>query len=157
VRKSRGFGSWTAVIAFAVGCSRAPTSARTVEAPGPASTAVTVTAAGRFRFAPAADARAILGKRDGFVAALGPVDRSLRLASRAPVDEASYLAFTAKQAMDFTEPEEDRLRGALRRLDERMRARSLDIAEFAPPEIPLVKTTGKEEFGLPAAVSVSEE
>jgi hypothetical protein len=149
VRKGRGAGSWMAVIAFAGGCARASTQAHPVEATGPPSTAVTVTAAGRFRFALAADARAILGTRDGFVASLGPVDRSLRLAARAPVDEASYLAFTATQAMDFIESEEDRLRRALRRLDERMRARSLDVAEFAPPEIPLVKTTGKEEFSLP--------
>jgi hypothetical protein len=107
------------------------------------------TAIAPFRFARAADARAVLGARDAFVASLGPLDRALRLASTTPIDEATYLAFAAKQALDWTPVEEDRLRRAVLRVDARAKKRGVTIAPFAPPEIALVTTTGSEEFGLP--------
>jgi hypothetical protein len=148
VRRHRGLGGWISIFVFAVACSRTSTPARSVAAIG-ATPRANATVGGRFRFASAADARALLAARDGFVSSLGPVDRALRLASSAPVDETTHLAFASKQAMDFDAQDEDRLRRALRRLDERMQARSVDVTALAPHEIALVKTTGKEEFDLP--------
>jgi hypothetical protein len=104
---------------------------------------------GRFRVVAASEGATILGKRDAFVAAMGPLDRRLRLKSESTVTEKSYLIFAASEVAVWSPDEEAMLRRTVAALDAQVKARGLDLRRFAPPEVQLVKTTGAEEFGFP--------
>lgn len=92
-------------------------------------------------FASAADARSELGKRDQFVERMSPFDRSSRLRTDQPVDEATYLAFAAAQALEWSPEEQARVTAAL----EAVKAGLLSFQLKFPAQIQLIKTTGLEE------------
>jgi hypothetical protein len=95
------------------------------------------------RLADAADGAALLGRRDSFVAALSPFDRAARLKSDRPVDEAAFLRFVAAQAQPFSDGERQRLTSLVRALDQKLVR--LDRTLPLPPEILILKTSGREE------------
>jgi hypothetical protein len=93
--------------------------------------------------ADAGEAAALLGRRDGFVAALSPFDRAARLKTERAVSEAEYLRFVAAQTLPFSDDERRRLVAAWAAIDERLK--QLDLALPLPPQISIIKTTGREE------------
>ena len=94
-------------------------------------------------FAPAPQARQLLSTRDDFVASLSPFDRSARLKSDRPVDEATYLTFAGDQALDWPADEQASLTAAFDKVKERLIALELNL----PEQIWLIKSTGLEEGG----------
>ncbi len=108
-------------------------SAQTVE-PGPNATA---------KFASLEEARGILGARDEFIKAMGPLDRSARMKTGQEVPEDRFLAFVARQAEGWTEDEKKRVSGLVESLEPALGA--LKGGLF--PAVTLVKTTGDEEGG----------
>lgn len=92
-------------------------------------------------FASAATARMELSTRDAFVSRMSPFDRSARLKTDQPVDEATYLAFAGKQALEWSEEERQRVTSALNAIKEKL----LSLNVSFPEQIRLIKTTGQEE------------
>lgn len=92
-------------------------------------------------FASAAAARAELSMRDEFVQRMSPFDRSARLKTDKPVDEATYLAFAGDQALEWSDDEQARVAAALEALKEKLLALEVNF----PKQIRLIKTTGLEE------------
>ncbi len=114
---------------------------------GPSSRAVAIDevieigAGANVEFASAADCARFLASRDVFVQAMSPFDRSARLKTDRGVTEAEYLAFIARQAMEWTEREKVTLRTILRSFHARTAGFDLRL----PSTIALLKTTGLEE------------
>lgn len=94
-----------------------------------------------FVFASVDEARAVLGKRDEFVAQLSAFDRAARMKSATPVREADFLAFAGRSAVAWDPQHKARVEAALAALKPRL-AR-LDVA--LPEPVLLVATTGQEE------------
>jgi len=92
-------------------------------------------------FASAAESARLLSVRDAFVAAMSPFDRSARLKSDEEVTEAEYLAFVARQTLEWTEPEV----AALAAMLERFRKATAELNLRLPPVVLFIKTTGLEE------------
>jgi hypothetical protein len=128
---SRAIGA--AVLTLAAVASRAPA------ADGDA--AVAVGPSSRARFATAGEAAAVLTRRDGFVSAMSPFDRSARLEAAREVPEKEYLAFVAKEVREWSAAERDTLRPILDQFRERTSKWELDL----PAEVLFLKTTGREE------------
>jgi hypothetical protein len=102
---------------------------------------VTVRPGTRAVLATAEEGARLLSQRDAFVAAMSPFDRSARLQVGREVPEPEYLSFVAKQTLDWSASERDRL-GAILEWFARDTARwSLPL----PPVVTFVKTTGLEE------------
>jgi hypothetical protein len=95
------------------------------------------------RFAGAAEASGVLTKKDAFLSAMTPIDRSARLQVARSVSEQEYLRFVSNQTLDWTPAEHERLRGYLAEF----RARTAPWNLALPPEVTFVKTTGREEGG----------
>jgi hypothetical protein len=93
------------------------------------------------RFATITEARAILGARDRFVAALSRFDRQSRVASAADVPEDEFLRFTASQAVEWNPEQIALVTGAIDRLRQKLAPYTLPL----PPTLVLVQTTGREE------------
>lgn len=96
----------------------------------------------RFVFRPADQSRSILATPDQFTRRLSPFDRSARLKSDRPVDQATYLKFAAAQALDWTSEEQSALAAALEKVKDKLLTLQL---RSLPPQIDLIKTTGAEE------------
>ena len=93
------------------------------------------------RLASASEGRAILAAADDFTRALGSFDRSFRMRTSAPVDDAALRHFLGEQAVDFTSEEEAVWNEAIAAL-----ARGVQgMGSVLPPEVLVVKTTGREE------------
>jgi hypothetical protein len=118
-------------VAIAAGALQAPIASDSV-ALGPGS---------RARFANAAEASSVLAKRDAFVAAMSPFDRSARLQVGREVPEAEYLAFVSKETRDWSAADRDPLRPILDDFREKTAAWKVDL----PAEVLFLKTTGREE------------
>ncbi|HEX4440461.1 MAG TPA: hypothetical protein VH854_10355 [Thermoanaerobaculia bacterium] len=102
---------------------------------------VAIGASSHVRFAPAAEAASVLTKRDAFLSAMSPFDRSARLQVGREVPEAEYLAFVAGEARDWTPAELELLRPML----EAFRAKTAKWKMDLPAEVLFLKTTGREE------------
>jgi hypothetical protein len=95
----------------------------------------------RVRLASASEGRALLAASDGFTRALGSFDRSFRMRTSAPVDDAALRRFLGEQAIDFTREEAAVWDEAIATL-----ARGVQgMGSVLPPEVLVVKTTGREE------------
>ncbi|MGN6546783.1 MAG: hypothetical protein ACTHK7_17135 [Aureliella sp.] len=92
-------------------------------------------------FSSAADARAELSTRDAFVSRMSPFDRSARLKTDKPVDEATYLEFAGNQALEWSSQDQKRITAAIKALN----AKLLPLHLNFPAEIRFIKTTGLEE------------
>lgn len=93
------------------------------------------------RIASASEGRAVLAAEDAFTRALGSFDRSFRMRTTEPVDDADLRHYLGEQAVDFTAEEAAAWEEAIATL-----ARGAQgIGAFLPPEVLVVKTTGREE------------
>lgn len=107
----------------------------------PSADSVPIGSASRARFAAAAEAASVLTKRDGFVSAMSPFDRSARMQVARQVPEAEYLAFVGKETRDWSAADLDRLRPIL----DDFRAKTAPWNMDLPAEVLFLKTTGREE------------
>lgn len=96
-----------------------------------------------FSFATAAEAAEMLGRRDEFVRALSPFDRSARLKSARNVSEEEYLAFVRRQSLDWTAGEIARVSTVLTSAGRKLAA----FRPFVDTKFVFVKTSGLEEGG----------
>jgi hypothetical protein len=103
----------------------------------------------RMRAGTADEARAVLGRADGFTERMSPADRSFRLKQPLPVTEAALLGFAAAQARSFTPAELVRLDRARAIIEAGLARRGLALEPFLPAEVLILKSTGDEEFGMP--------
>ncbi len=92
-------------------------------------------------FASAAEGGRLLSARDVFVAAMSPFDRAARLKTDRDVAETEYLAFVARQTLEWTDAEV----AALASILGRFRHATADLDLRLPPVVLFVKTTGLEE------------
>ena len=93
------------------------------------------------RLASASEGRAVLEAEDDFTRGLGSFDRSFRMRTSAPVDDAALRTFLGEQAVDFTAEEAATWEEAIAVV-----ARGLQgMGSVLPPEVLVVKTTGREE------------
>ena len=97
--------------------------------------------ASRAVLATAEEGARLLSQRDPFVAAMSPFDRSARLQVDREVSEPEYLSFVARQTLDWSASERDRLRSILEWFTRDTAKWSLPL----PPVVTFVKTTGLEE------------
>jgi hypothetical protein len=93
------------------------------------------------RLASASEGRAILAAEDDFTRALGGFDRSFRMRTSGPVDDADLRRFLGEQALDFTVEEQSAWEEAIAAVARGARG----IGAVLPPEVLVVKTTGREE------------
>jgi hypothetical protein len=129
-----------ALLASACGAPAPPaSSARAAAAAQPAGRTIRGTT---FRFASAAEGRALLESADEFTRALSAFDRSLRLKRREAISDAEYRRFAGEQARDFTVEETNAWASAVEEVGRA--TEGLDIG--LPPRVLLVKTTGREEL-----------
>src|SRR4051812_41917197 len=99
------------------------------------------------RLASASEGRAILAAEDDFTRALGGFDRSFRMRTSAPVDDADLRRFLGEQAVDFTAEEEATWEEAIATVARGARGigGAPGIGGVLPREVLVVKTTGREE------------
>ncbi|OGQ14848.1 MAG: hypothetical protein A2138_21240 [Deltaproteobacteria bacterium RBG_16_71_12] len=95
------------------------------------------------RFASAAEGRALLGAPDGFTLALSAFDRSLRLGTARDVSDDEYRSHVGAQTLEWTRVERNEWVREVRELDRALQGLELCL----PPEVLLVKTTGRDEMG----------
>ena len=95
------------------------------------------------RFAEKAEAAEMLGREDGFLRTMGPLDRQLRLQSSTSIPYDDYVAFVREQALEWTPAEIETLSRTIALVRASVEARQLWLD--LPEEIWLVKTTGAEE------------
>lgn len=95
------------------------------------------------QFATVEQARELLTARDDFIERLSPFDRAARLKTDADVTEQEYLGFVARNAMDWSDAEREKLQTIVAAVAPRIAALKLPL----PPTIWLVRTTGAEEGG----------
>ncbi|WP_146651485.1 hypothetical protein [Labilithrix luteola] len=93
------------------------------------------------RLASASEGRAVLAAEDDFTRALGGFDRSFRMRTSAPVDDATLRQFLGEQAVDFTAEEAEAWEEAIAAVAQGARG----IGGLLPREVLVVKTTGREE------------
>lgn len=93
------------------------------------------------RLASASEGRAVLAAPDDFTRALGSFDRSFRMRTTAPVDDAALRQFLGEQALDFTPEEAATWEEAIATVARAARG----LGGALPPEVLVVKTTGREE------------
>lgn len=94
-------------------------------------------------FAPAERGREFLGTTDAWVRSFGPMDRQVRLQSEELVSEASFLEFAASQVGEWEDAEMAKVTSSLLEISKMLGERGLDLP--LPPEIILIKTSGREE------------
>lgn len=95
------------------------------------------------RLASASEGRDILAAPDDFTRALGSFDRSFRMRTTAPVEDADLRKFLGEQAIDFTPAEAIAWEEAIATVARGLRG----VGGVLPPEVLVVKTTGREERG----------
>ncbi|MDB4943261.1 MAG: hypothetical protein JWP97_2795 [Labilithrix sp.] len=93
------------------------------------------------RLASASEGRAVLEAADEFTRALGGFDRSFRMRTTAPVGDEELRRFLGAQAVEFTDAERAAWDEAIATVAEGARG----FGHVLPPEVLLVKTTGREE------------
>lgn len=93
------------------------------------------------QIASASEGRAILEAEDDFTRALGSFDRSFRMRTTAPVEDAALRRFLGEQAVDFTSEERDAWEEAIATVTRGLPA----MDGVLPPKVLVVKTTGREE------------
>lgn len=93
------------------------------------------------RLADRSEAQAILAAEDDFTRSLGSFDRSFRLRTTATVTDAELRSFLGEQALDFTAEEAVVWEEAMAIVASGARG----IGRLLPPEVVVVKTTGREE------------
>ena len=120
-----------------IGCAGSP---KTTAPPAPGSG---ISVAGTsIRFATAEEAARLLGTADAFTARLSEFDRAVRTGEQGTSTDA-FLAYVAAQARGWRARERAAWSDTLRRVAAALEGLSVPL----PPEIVLIRTSGKEEFG----------
>lgn len=110
----------------------------------PAAAQVRIADATDVEFAAVAEARAVLGRVDDYVARMGSFDRMLRLKTAEPVTQQRFLDHVADNVLPWNAIEKRRLEALVADLAARMRYLNPPL----PARVLLVKTTGREEEGV---------
>ncbi|MGA8220872.1 MAG: hypothetical protein WB780_04400 [Candidatus Acidiferrales bacterium] len=92
-------------------------------------------------FATVEQGRAVLTNRDDFVSRLSPFDRAARMKTDLDVTEQEYLAFVAKNVLEWTPEGRDAVQSAFDGLTAKLSGLNLPF----PKTILFIKTTGDEE------------
>jgi hypothetical protein len=92
-------------------------------------------------FATVEQGRAVLTNRDDFVSRLSPFDHAARMKTDRDVTEQEYLAFVAKNVLEWTSDEKDAVQSAF----DGLAAKLSDLNLPFPKTILFIKTTGDEE------------
>lgn len=96
-----------------------------------------------FSLASRAEAAEMLGRRDEFVRALSPFDRSARLKVARSVSEVEFLAFVRRQSLEWTAGESARVKAILASAGGKLAA----FRPLAATRVVFAKTSGLEEGG----------
>lgn len=100
------------------------------------------TLAERLRLADAEEAGERLRRSDDWLRQLSSFERSARLRTLAPVTTSQFQRYVSAQGLDWTPQERAYWSGLIERLSDVLAGTALDI-----PELRLVKSTGRDEFG----------
>lgn len=92
-------------------------------------------------FASVEQGRTVLTSHDDFVSRLSPFDRAARMKTDRDVTEKEYLAFVAKNVLEWTPDEKDAVQSAFNSLAAKLNELNLPF----PKAILFIKTTGDEE------------
>jgi hypothetical protein len=105
-------------------------------------------------FATVEQGSAVLTKRDDFVSRLSPFDRAARMKTDHDVTEQEYLAFGAKNVLEWTPNEKDAVQSAF----DGLTAKRSDLNLPFPKTILFIKTSGDEaghaEYRRANAISI---
>jgi hypothetical protein len=93
-------------------------------------------------FADVETGRAMLTRRDAFIAAMSPRDRRERKQTDQEVSEEDFLAFVGRSVRPWTTEETNRIAGVVRTISDPLDRWQLPF----PTNIWLIKTSGEEEF-----------
>ncbi|UCD67408.1 MAG: hypothetical protein JSW48_11225 [Betaproteobacteria bacterium] len=96
-----------------------------------------------FVFASHQTASDIMTAADEYTSRMSQFDRMLRLKTGSTVSQSQYLAHMARNTLDWTKADQNRLRPLLLRLANALNGYDLPL----PPTVLLIKTTGQEELG----------
>jgi hypothetical protein len=94
-------------------------------------------------FATAEQARELLGKRDAFTEALGPLERKIRMRRAEIVTTDELLTDVQADVLEWDEESIKRMGEVLAALGESLKPLNLNL----PPEILFIKTNGEQESG----------
>lgn len=96
-------------------------------------------------FATREQGQARLAKRDVFINGLSPFERAAKIQKAGPISTETYLDFIQEQVLEWTDEERTRYQ----KMIEAAKPKLAPFAKHLPPEIHLIKTTGKDEGGAP--------
>ncbi len=94
-------------------------------------------------FANLDEAQSVLMKRDAYIKAMKPLERSLRMQTDQTVTEKEYFAFAKRHILSWDNKDKVKIQSIINSL----RANLLKIKLKLPARILLIKTSGKEEGG----------
>lgn len=95
-------------------------------------------------FASVEAARSILTNRDGFIAAMTPLDRRSRMRATTNVSEQAFLDFVGRNVRPWTTDETNRLTSVLQKVADKLAPWNLPF----PSTVLFIKTSGQEEFNF---------
>lgn len=81
----------------------------------------------------------LLAEKDDYIQRLSEFDRTAKLQRKRPASPKKFMAFARKQSLGWTQPERDKLTNIISSL----RSAMTPYAQHLPPEIQMVKTTGR--------------
>jgi hypothetical protein len=93
------------------------------------------------RFADVHEGAKAITKRDDYIRQMSPFDRQVRLQTDQPVGDQELLAFIAQNVIPWTDDDVQLLTPVLTAMAKKLEPWTLNL----PPEVLLVKTTGREE------------
>lgn len=109
----------------------------------PSWSAEALTSTSELVFATAQEGQKILTTRDDFVMRLSPFDRSARLKTDKPVDEEAYFEFVRQHVLEWSDDEKVKVLEATAKLRDALNELRIPL----PPQVFMIKTTGREEGG----------
>ena len=83
----------------------------------------------------------LLAQKDDYIQRLSKFDRTAKLQRKNPASEKQFLKFSRKQSMEWSDSEREKLEAII----ESLRPLMVPYARFLPPQVQLVKTTGRLE------------
>lgn len=97
------------------------------------------------RFASLEEGREILGTADGWIKALSPFDRKVRMEQNEEAPQEEFLSFAASHVIEWSQGDID---AAIQPIDTvRQKLDQSGVNLNLPEHIPFIKTTGREEGG----------
>ena len=103
------------------------------------------------RFATPDQGKTRLAKRDAYIKGLSPFERSAKIQKAGPISTGQYIDFIQDQVLEWSDDD----KAKLRKIIQTASAKLASYARHIPPEIYLIKTTGRDEGGAPYTRGVS--